>query len=72
MRTIVKPAARSKAEFIRKLEDGLQELEETRYWLELLRDAGIVPWARLSNLDAEAEEITAIFVTLVKQRKAAK
>ena len=34
--------ARSDAEFISKLEGGLQELEETRYWLELLRDVNIM------------------------------
>lgn len=41
--------ARSDAEFISKLEGGLQELEETRYWLELLRDVGIMDWDRLST-----------------------
>ncbi len=35
--------ARSNAEFISKLEAGLQELEETSYWLELLSGSGIMP-----------------------------
>ncbi|HXG12156.1 MAG TPA: four helix bundle protein [Gemmataceae bacterium] len=35
--------SRSNAEFISKLEGGLQELEETAYWLELLGDTGIFP-----------------------------
>jgi four helix bundle protein len=61
--------ARSDAEFISKLEGGLQELEETRYWLELLRDAGIVEWPKLSALYDEADELTRILVTIVKQRK---
>ncbi len=30
--------ARSNAEFISKIEGGLQELEETMYWLELLEE----------------------------------
>lgn len=63
--------ARSDAEFVSKIEGGLQELEETRYWLELLRDAGIMKWDRVKDLDKEADELTAIFVTLAKQRKAA-
>lgn len=63
--------ARSDAEFVSKLEAGLQELEETRYWFELLRDAEIVEWARLTALDREADELTAILVTMVKNRKAA-
>ena len=61
--------ARSDAEFISKLEGGLQELEETRYWLELLRDVNIMDWSRLSDLDHEADELTRILVTVVKQRK---
>src|SRR2546423_4056699 len=32
--------AKSNADFISKIEGGLQELEETVYWLELLADAG--------------------------------
>lgn len=34
--------ARSDAEFVSKIEGGLQELEETCYWLELLVESGIV------------------------------
>jgi len=64
--------ARSDAEFISKLEGGLQELEETRYWFELLRDAGILSWERISSLDSEANELTAILVTIVKKRKVAR
>ena len=64
--------ARSDAEFISKLEVGLQELEETRYWFELLRDTEIVAWAKLSLLDREADEIISILVTIVRQRKQAR
>src|SRR5215213_618992 len=39
--------ARSTAEFISKIEGGLQELEETSYWFELIADAGILPQPRL-------------------------
>jgi four helix bundle protein len=62
--------ARSDAEFISKIEGGLQELEETRYWFELLRDAQILPWSRLAEIDGEADELAAIMVTMVKKRKA--
>ncbi|MEX1184892.1 MAG: four helix bundle protein [Gemmatimonadota bacterium] len=61
--------ARSDAEFVSKLEMALQEMEETRYWFELLRDCGTVSWDRLADLDAEANELTAILVTIVKKRK---
>lgn len=64
--------ARSDAEFISKLEGGLQELDETSYWLELLAESGIVPENRLSELMEEANQLTAILITCVKNAKAKK
>ena len=64
--------ARSNAEVISKIEGGLQELEETQYWLELLSESGTVPEDRLSSLLQEADELTAILVTCVKKVKARK
>jgi len=64
--------SRSTAEFISKIEGGLQELEETTYWLELLSEAGIIPEKRLADLCREAEELTAILTSAVltsKRRK---
>lgn len=61
--------SRSTAEFISKLGGGLQELEETVYWLELLAEARIVPATRLRELMQETHELTAIFVTRVKRAK---
>src|SRR2546423_11709048 len=62
--------AKSNADFISKIEGGLQELEETVYWLELLTDAEIVHPDRLKLLREEAEELTAVLVTVVKNAKA--
>src|SRR6266404_2210836 len=59
--------ARSNAEFVSKLEGGLQELEETSYWLELLSESGIMPEQRLAELVKEADELAAILVTCVKR-----
>jgi four helix bundle protein len=61
--------ARSNAEYISKIEVGLQELEESIYWLELLSEAGIIKAPNLTNLIQESEELIAIFVTLVKKAK---
>ncbi len=61
--------AKSNADFISKIEGGLQELEETAYWLELLCDSNIVAQERLVPLQDETEELTAIFVTMVKKVK---
>ena len=61
--------ARSKAEFISKMGDCLKEADETLYWLELLLDEKIIPAAKLQPLADEANEIVAIFVTIVKQAR---
>lgn len=61
--------ARSDAEVISKLEGGLQELEETQYWIELLAEAEIVEANLLTALIQEANELTAILVTCVKRVK---
>jgi four helix bundle protein len=61
--------AKSNADFISKREGGLQELEETLYWLELLSDSNIFAEERLQPLCAEAEELIAMFVTMVKNVK---
>lgn len=55
--------ARSPAEFVSKIEGGLQELEETAYWLELLVDSQIVAEKRLADLRQEADELTAILAS---------
>ncbi len=61
--------SKSDADFISKVEGGLQETEETVYWLELLADAGIVPAEGLKPLLDEANELIAIFVTIVTRVK---
>ena len=61
--------ARSKAEFRAKCGDSLKELEETGYWFELLAEGGIVPEGKLTALRQECHELTAIFVTILKNSK---
>ena len=61
--------ARSVAEFISKIEGGLQELEETCYWLELLIESGIIPETKLSGLLREANELIAMLVASVRTAK---
>lgn len=61
--------SRSNAEFVSKIECGVQELEETRYWLELVSESGIMKPERLPDLFREAEELTAIFVASAKTAK---
>jgi len=61
--------SRSDAEFISKIEGGLQELEEAGYWIELLIESGILKEALLSDLLVEVNELTAILVTCAKNAK---
>ena len=49
--------------------DSLREVEETSYWLELLVESEIVSKRRLESLMKEADELTRIFVTTVKNIK---
>ncbi len=61
--------SRSNAEFISKLEGALQELEETVYWLELIVESEIFTKDRMGDLMTEADELTAILTTCVKNTK---
>jgi four helix bundle protein len=62
--------SRSNAEFVSKLEGALQELEESRYWLELLEAERLVPEAALTPLVREADELAAMLVASVRTVKA--
>ena len=61
--------ARSNAEFISKVEGGLQELEESQYWLELLVESKIIKENLLTDLYQESEELKAIMITCAKNAK---
>ena len=60
---------RSKAEFIAKCGDSLRELEETNYWLELLVEGEIMRSEKLAVLRQECDELTAIFVTIIRNAR---
>jgi len=61
--------ARSGTKFISEIEGGLQELEESSYWLELLIEAGIISEMKLAKLVDEANQLTVILITCVKKPK---
>jgi four helix bundle protein len=63
--------AKSSADFVSKIEGALQELDETGYWLELLRDAHIATADAVDKLTNEADELISIFVTIVRRTKSA-
>ena len=57
---------RSKAEFTAKLGIVLEEVDECKYWLEIIVDLGIISKVKLSNLHKEADELTALFYSIIQ------
>lgn len=61
----------SKRDFTLKMSIALKEARETHYWLRLIRDAELVPEARIAPLIQEAQEIKLILgKTVVTSKKA--
>jgi four helix bundle protein len=52
--------AQTKAVFVHKMSIVVEEADETIYWLELIRDAGLVKPDLLTSLIGEAEQILKI------------
>lgn len=61
--------ARSTGEFVSKMESALQELDETKYWFELIVGSHLLKESRLTALQAEANELIAILTASVKTAK---
>jgi len=61
--------ARSRAEFVAKLGVVLEEADETAFWLDLLRDAGVFSDRKLQELIREANELVSIFVASMRTAK---
>ena len=61
--------ARSRADWVDKIGRTLEEADETLLWLELIEESGLLPSAKLSALKQEANELTAIFVSIHKSSK---
>jgi four helix bundle protein len=58
-------AAQRRADFIHKNAIALKETRETRYWLRLLQDSGIVKPALLADIITETEELGKILGAIV-------
>ena len=56
--------ARSDGEFISKIEQCAQEADESQLWLELLQDDCGVPATDVEPIWSEADELTAIFISM--------
>jgi four helix bundle protein len=62
-------AGQSKADFLSKCSIALKEARETHYWLRLLAACDLIPPEKLAPITQEANEITAILTTIVKNGK---
>ena len=62
--------AQSRADFVLKYSIALKEASETRYWLELLQDAGCLPKsASTRSLVADCTELIRLLVSSLKTAK---
>ncbi|MBL7764270.1 MAG: four helix bundle protein, partial [Chitinophagaceae bacterium] len=61
--------AKSSNDFIYKIEIVLEESDESHYWLEVVKDAGLQKGDELERLIKEANELTAIFAATDKTNK---
>ena len=62
--------AKSKRDFIYKIQIVIEEADESQYWLEVIEEAQIKPGNETKRLIKEANELTAIFTATNKTAKA--
>ena len=60
--------ARSKADFRNKIDICESEASEAQYWLEVIEEAGWLPWEDLKWEYEECSELLAIFTSIGKSR----
>ena len=61
--------AKSRPDFIAKIAIAEEEADETKYWLELLQEAGLISTERFIPLYEEANQLTAILAASAKTAK---
>jgi len=54
--------AKSTNDFLNKLKIIIEEADESKYWLEVIRDIPLLQEKELERLIQEADELTSIFV----------
>lgn len=59
----------SRKDFSHKLTISYKEARETKYWLRLLRDTGIVDEALANSLLSDCEELLKILFSIIKSTK---
>lgn len=67
--TIEAQDASSKKDFINKMSIALRECKEAKYWLEVIGESGLLSVGILERDYQEADELCAIYSTIVKNAK---
>lgn len=60
-------AGLTRKDFVHSYNIARKEARETRYWLRLLSDSGILPKEKLTKLLQESEELIKILTSVVKK-----
>ncbi len=61
--------AKSKKDFVYKLEVVLEEADETLLWMELIEESGTMEKKKLASLMDEANQLVSIFTKSIKTLK---
>ena len=61
--------AKSDADFINKLKNVEEEIDETLFWLEYISEVELIKKDLLINLIEESKELVAIFTASIKTNK---
>ena len=59
----------SHADFRAKISISYKEIQETKYWLTLLKDTGYIEEKAYQSINTDAEEISKILFSLLKKMK---
>lgn len=61
--------SRSKADFINRIKICESETSETQYWLEVIKEVGLLKPDRIESEYKECSELLAIFTSICKNSK---
>ena len=61
--------AQSTADFINKLNIALKESDETNYWLNLLKDSGLIDEKVFASMISDLDEIGKLLTAIIKTSK---
>ena len=61
--------ASSRKDFLNRMSISLREAKETKYWLKVIRESGLLSVNRLQEAIDECDQIVAILVSTVKSLK---